>query len=317
MIDVMKNTSWIIIIVVIVLVVLSFIIAMFYAAFSGETGEIKVGGKTADVALIKLSGAIMGEKQPGLFATGGSVSPVIVDYLKKAKENTRMKAILLEINSPGGTVVASKEIAAAVEDAKTKKPVVAWIREVGASGGYWVASSTDFIVADEMSITGSIGVLGSYVSFSGLMEDYNVTYERLVGGQYKDAGSPFKELTEEERKLLQDRIDIIHEAFIQKVAKDRNIPYENAKAMATGMFYLGKQAKEMGLIDQLGSKKEVEQYLKNKLQVEKVSFVEYKRKPTFLDALTQVMSQSFFFLGKGVSDGMKEINVQNDYQLYV
>ncbi|MBD3260018.1 signal peptide peptidase SppA [Candidatus Woesearchaeota archaeon] len=313
----MRNKSWLIIVIVIILAVLSFIIAMIYAAYSGETGEIKLGGKTADVALIKISGPILGEKQPGLFAIGGSVSPVISDYLKKAKENPRMKAILLEINSPGGTVVASKEIAAAVEDAKTKKPVVAWIREVGASGGYWIASSADFIVADEMSITGSIGVLGSYVSFSGLMQDYNVTYERLVGGQYKDAGSPLKELTEEERELLQVRIDLIHEAFIRKVAEDRNLPYENAKAAATGMFYLGTQAKELGLIDQLGSKKEVKDYLKNKLQVEKLKFIEYKKKPTFLDALMQVMSQSFFYLGKGISSGMKEINLQNDYQLYV
>ena len=165
----------------------------------------------------------MGQKQPGLFGIGGVVSTTIAGYLKKAKENPRIKAIVVEINSPGGTVVASKEIAAAVEDAKTKKPVIAWIREVGASGGYWVASSADHIIADEMSITGSIGVLGSYLSFGGLIEDYNVSYERLVGGQYKDAGSPFKDLSAEERELLQERINIIHDAFIRKVAKDRKM----------------------------------------------------------------------------------------------
>ncbi|MBW2987841.1 signal peptide peptidase SppA [Candidatus Woesearchaeota archaeon] len=314
----MKNKQWVILVTIIILVVISFIIAMFYAAFSGSgTGEFKIGGKRADVGLIKISGPIVGEKDPSLFATGGAVSPTIVNYIKKAKDNPRMKAIVLEINSPGGTVVASKEISTAVEDAKTKKPVIAWIREVGASGGYWIATSSDHIIADELSVTGSIGVRGGFLTFGGLMEEYNVTYERMVGGKYKDAGTPFRELTDEERQVIQDRIDIIYEAFVQKVAKDRNIPYEKAKDMATGMFYMGSQAKELGLIDELGAKAEVENYLKKKLDVEKITFIEYKRKPTLLDALTQAMSGSFFYLGKGMANGMKEIDMNTEYQMFV
>ena len=111
----------------------------------------------------------------------------IIENLDKASQDSTVKGIILEINSPGGTVVASKEIADRVKS--MNKPVVSWIREIGTSGAYWIASSSDKIVADPLSITGSIGVISSYLEFAGLLKNYNVTYESLTTGKFKEIGS--------------------------------------------------------------------------------------------------------------------------------
>jgi len=141
-----------------------------------------------NVALISVEGIIMG----GGSSFGQEIvsSKTIVDFLKDAEEKSRVEAVVLEINSPGGSAVASDEIASQIK--KMEKPVVVVIREVGASGGYWVASAADYVIANRMSITGSIGVISSYLEFSGLMERYGVSYERLVAGEYKDTFSRVK-----------------------------------------------------------------------------------------------------------------------------
>ncbi len=145
----------------------------------------------------------------------------IIENLDKASQDSTVKGIILEINSPGGTVVASKEIADRVKS--MNKPVVSWIREIGTSGAYWIASSSDKIVADPLSITGSIGVISSYLEFAGLLKNYNVTYESLTTGKYKELGSPFKELSQEERAFLQSKLNQIHDYFVKEVAANRNL----------------------------------------------------------------------------------------------
>ena len=129
--------------------------------------------------------------------------------IDSAKKDVRIKGVIFKINSPGGSVVGSKEIGNAIK--KLGKPSVAVIREVGASGAYWVASSADVIIADELSITGSIGVISSYLQFSKIMEEYGITYERLVGGEHKDMGVPYKQLSKEEQIIMQKKINIIPE----------------------------------------------------------------------------------------------------------
>src|SRR3989344_9012865 len=122
------------------------------------------------IAIIKIEGPITLKSSNQLFTEGSASSDEIIENLNKAENNNGVKAIILEINSPGGTVVASKEIADKVKS--IQKPTIALIREVGASGAYWIASSSDLIIADELSITGSIGVISSYLQFSGLLDNY-------------------------------------------------------------------------------------------------------------------------------------------------
>jgi len=249
-----------------------------------------------NVAVIPIKGIITSESSDSLFSTGGASSSSIVDLIEKADKNPRIKAIVLEINSPGGSAVASDEIGQALKN--VDKPKIAWIRELGASGAYWIAVNCDVIIANRMSITGSIGVISSYLEFSGLMDDYNVTYERLVSGEYKDAGSPYRRLTDEEREILQGQLDEVHGFFIDEVAENRNLA--KARELATGLTYIGADAKELGLVDILGGKDKVSLYIKDVVEIEP-DYVVYSQKVGFFESLAGVMHGSAFELGRGIA----------------
>ena len=255
------------------------------------------GAKIGNVALIPIEGVITGNGG-GSFGESYLSSKDIVEFIESADENSHVKVILLEINSPGGSAVASDEIATAVKN--TKKPVVSLIREVGASGGYWVASATEHIVANRMSITGSIGVISSYLEFSGLMEKYGVGYEQLTAGANKDLGTPYKKLTTDKKDILQKKIDRIHDFFIEEVAKNRDLSEDKVRAVATGEFYLGIEAMNFGLIDELGNKKSVEEYIKKNYDLEEITYTKYQVSQGLFDIFSGVTSNFFFNIGEGV-----------------
>lgn len=288
----MKN-RWII--VVLVLFVLGFfsIIAASILGLMLSAGPGAIGG---NVALIPIKGEIVSEKVSS-FGSNSISSPEIVDMIDEASEDESLKAIVLEINSPGGSPVASDEITEAIKNAN--KTTIAWIRELGASGGYYIASGCDKIVAHPMALTGSIGVVGSYLEFAGFLQDYNVTYRRLVAGEYKDMGSPFKEMTEEEKERYQHLLDTIHDIFIEEVATNRNLSRENVEEIATGEVLLGVDAKDKGLVDVLGSEDEVRGILEKELN-ETISFRRYQQKMTFLEALSAATSSNSYWIGKGI-----------------
>ena len=255
---------------------------------------------TGNVALIPISGVIMTEESGSYFSSEVASSSEIVKSLHEAGENSQIKAIVLEINSPGGSAVASDEIGSAVKKAKLKKPVVAVIRDAGASGGYWVASAADYIVANRMSITGSIGVLSSYLEFSGLMEQYGVTYEKLTAGKYKDMGNPFEKLDVEKKEIIQKKLDKIHAFFIEEIATNRKLSVEKVKEMATGEFFLGVEAKELGLVDELGEISTAETYLKQRLGLTSIEYRRYQEEPSFLELLSSIFSDNSFKIGQGI-----------------
>ncbi|MEM4755541.1 MAG: signal peptide peptidase SppA [Candidatus Woesearchaeota archaeon] len=239
------------------------------------------GFKEGNVAVISIKGVITNERV--LFETN-AVSDDILLLIDQAEEDPQIKAVVFEIESPGGYVVPSEEIANKIKT--MKKPTVAVIRNVGASGAYWIASATDYVIASKVSITGSIGVQSSYLDFAGLMRRYNVTYNRLTGGEYKDMGSPFKELSEDERVKLAKKINMIHQYFANEVAANRNISSEKMQEIATGEFYLGVEALELGLIDQIGNMDTAKKYLEEKLG-KSVSYQYYnKYKPSLKELFT-------------------------------
>jgi protease IV len=260
---------------------------------------------SSTVALIHIDAPIVTEASNSLFSQALTSSSWVKDQIKQAEEDAFVEAIVFEINSPGGSAVASKEIVDAIK--QTKKPTVSYIREVGASGAYWAASATDYVFADELSITGSIGVLGSYLSFSGLLENYNVSYERFVGGKYKDIGSPYKEVSEEERTIVQNKIDIIHEYFIQDVASNRKIEVETMRELASGVYYLGSEALELNLIDALGGEEETKQHLAKMLgleSAENLDFKTYEQRRGFLQSLQGLTQSISFSLGEGIATSL-------------
>ena len=257
------------------------IIALMFGAGDEDFG--------ANTAIIPVTGLITTAPSDGLFSEPVASSGEIVEQIERAREEG-MLAIILEIDTPGGSAVASDEIAQAVKAAREDGVVtVAWIREMGASGGYWVASSSEHIVANRMSVTGSIGVFGSYLEFSEFIDDWNVTYRRLVAGERKDVGDPFTELTPSQRAFLQGKLDAIHRFFIEEIAGNRNMTYDDVAALADGRFFLGVEAKEAGLIDELGGKEEAIAYIENATGIAVVT-TEYEEDESLLDILAGIAS---------------------------
>ena len=250
------------------------------------------------IVFISIKGTIVSSSSNGIFNEQQATSTGVISYLNKAKNDNTIKAVILEINSPGGEALASREIVEAVKG--MNKPVVAWIRDVGASGAYWVASASDSIIADELSVTGSIGVLGSYLQFEGLMNKYGITYERLVGGRYKDLGSSYKELSTEEREILQKKINTIHRIFSDDVSKNRK---KDLSKFSNGEFFLGIEAKEIGLIDHLGGKEKAIEVSKELASIEKARTVVFKERKSFFSSIDKYFTKYSYFIGKGISDG--------------
>ncbi len=252
---------------------------------------------------------------------GGSITPfgeatisanVIAKKIEQAGSNKNIKAVVLEIDSPGGTVIATEEVAKAVK--KLDKPAVAWIRQTGASGAYWIASAADAIVADPFSVTGSIGVTSSYLEFAGLFNRYGIVYRELTAGRYKDIGSSYKELRPDEKKLLQEKLDMVHEAFIDEVAKNRKLEREQVEGLANGMFYLGKEAYELGLVDYLGDKETAVDVAKKLANIKKAELVSYKPKQSWVDVLRRLTSEASFYVGQGIASGFR---LEEDFELMV
>jgi protease IV len=296
--------------ITLLVIALIFLISVLLSSFFNDFSAAKIDSR---IAVIPIYGEITLEDSNGIFSISQVASAnTIVEQIKKSQEDPTIKGIIFEINSPGGTVVASEEIANAIK--KLNKPKIAWIREVGASGAYWAASSTDKIIADPMSITGSIGVLGSYIEFSGLMQKYGVTYEQLNGGKYKDLGSPYTNLTNDERILLQSKIDRIHEYFINDVAKNRNMSVEKMRKLADGSFYLGLEAKENGLVDELGGKQEAIDSIKNIAGIKDVYLVTYGKKSALSGLFSSSLSYSSFYIGQGIATGLKN-QLSNDFTI--
>jgi protease-4 len=248
-------------------IIVTVIAALFIAAVAGaaiiattSSSSLMQGNfsESGEVKVIPVSGTITSSSSNQLFQqrlTSGQIAEAIRD----AGANAGVDAILLKVNSPGGAPVASHEIVRAVDD--VDKPIATQIREVGASGAYWVASATDHIVADPVSITGSVGVTASYLEFSGLLDDYNVTYQQVQRGQYKELGSPFTELTDEEEAVLQSKIDAIGEYFFEDVAENRGLTQQEREQVRTGVFFVGVESEDAGLVDDLGGEDAAMEYL--------------------------------------------------------
>jgi protease-4 len=285
------NKTFFILKTLVLLVLLSIILA-------AAVGYL-VDSETGNTAMIYVDGTIA-LSSSGAFSDSASAYD-IVRFIKEADKDSKIKAIIVSINSPGGSPVASDEIGRALKE--SNKTTVAVIREVGASGGYWVASAADHVIANRMSQTGSIGVYGSYLAFSGLLERYNITYEQINAGKYKDMASPFKELTPEERKVLEDLMNEIQEDFIDEIAVNRNMSDSEVREIATGMIFTGKTAKDLGLVDELGGIEEAKKYISAQLNITP-EIREYKKEATFLDLISGIVSRQSFSMGQGIGQSI-------------
>ncbi len=208
--------------------------------------------------IIPLKGMIVsGTTSPGpipFFPMGGAnltSSDEIIRYLGRIEKENRIKAIIFEIDSPGGTPYASKEIADAVK--KINKPTIAQIREHGTSGAYWIASACDVIVADPLSTIGGIGTRADRLDLSELAKKVGIKVDTFSKGEYKDIGSPYSEMSEKEKKFIQQHVESFNDYFVKEIKQNRKLENEDLlKDITSGKTFLGQEALDLGLIDKLG-----------------------------------------------------------------
>jgi protease-4 len=218
------------------------------ATFSGR--DLATGPA---VAIVRVEGAILSGNPPvEPFATSsGAYSGVVVDHLKQAEADPQVKAVVLRVDSPGGSVVASNVIYQQI--LAMTKPVVVSMGELAASGGYYVSAPADEIFANPSTLTGSIGVISQFIHFGELLKEYGVEVTTVKSGELKDEGSPFRSMTDEEITIWQAIIDEAYAGFVQIVADGRGLSVDQVKELADGRVYTGQQALELGLVDQLGN----------------------------------------------------------------
>jgi protease-4 len=207
---------------------------------------LETGGST--IALIYAVGTIMtGESLPEIM--GGST---VARWLRTARTDPSVRAIVLRIDSPGGSSVGSDVIWREVALARKAKPVIVYMSDLAGSGGYWIAMPATKIVAEPQTLTGSIGVLAGKFSIDGLLTKLGVTTERLVFGEKADAFSIFRPFTDDERKLLKDELLWIYEQFLTRAAEGRGLTRDAVDAVAKGRIWTGRQAKDLKLVDEIG-----------------------------------------------------------------
>jgi protease IV len=226
----------------------------------GGFGNAITGGSMASgtdsIYLIRMEGVISGTQSSGLLG-GTSITPEsIIEQLISAEKNPGVKAIIIRVNSGGGSAAASQEIFEELK--KINKPVVVSVGDICASGAYYISCAADKIVANRSSSIGSIGVIMQITNLEELYKKLGITYTTIKAGKYKDAGSPDRPLTDEEQGLLQEQTFKVYDQFINDVAQSRNIPVEKVKEIATGWVYLGTEALDLGLIDKIGTYKDAE-----------------------------------------------------------
>jgi protease-4 len=223
--------------VIIVLLVFFFSVLFLISRSTGRSGRFTFGDK---IGIVEIRGVI-------------TQSSGIIEEIHQYVEDEGVKAIILRIDSPGGGVGPSQEIHREILKIKSKKKVVASLGSVAASGGYYVACASDRIVANPGTITGSIGVLMEFTNLEELFKKIGIKGVVVKSGELKDIGSPFREMTPEERKIIQGVIDNVHQQFIQAVAEGRNLDRSKVIEIADGRILTGEQAKQLGLVDQIGN----------------------------------------------------------------
>lgn len=225
------------IILFLLFILFSFIVGIGVGLIISREDGFPIGER---IAILEIQGVILDSKP-------------YLDSLSKIKKDDGIKAIVLRIDSPGGAVGPSQEIYSEILKLREKKPVIATLGSVGASGGYYIACAAQKILANPGTITGSIGVIAQFVSYEQLLKWAKLDVEVIKSGEFKDVGSPFKKMTETEKQYMQQLIDNVYSQFKLAVSKARGIDSKEMDKIADGRIFTGEQAKNLKLIDELGT----------------------------------------------------------------
>lgn len=256
------SLSIVFIILGITVIFLGMVMAVILMTFGG-TGRFSFGDK---IGVIEIKGRI-------------EESGPIVTQLVEFRKDRRVKAIVLRINSPGGGVGPSQEIYKEVRRTIRTKKVIASLGSLAASGGYYVASASDRIVANPGTITGSIGVIMEFFRVEELMKKIGIDFEVLKSGEFKDIGSPHRKMSTREKELIKEVISDIQRQFVVAVAKGRGLRVEQVQEIADGRIISGARAKELGLVDSLGNFQDAVDLAKEMAGIKGEAQVVYPKRP--------------------------------------
>ena len=275
----MKKNPVLIGLIVIAVIMVVFIgaILLLTLMFRKESPSFVMGDK---VGVVEITGVIADSRE-------------VIRGIRSFVEDSGVKAIVLRVDSPGGGVGASQEIYQEVIKAKKVKRVVASFGGVAASGGYYVACGADRIVANPGTITGSIGVVMQFANLEELLKKIGYKGYVIKSGAHKDIGSPLREMSPDEKELLQEMVDTVHQQFIKAVAEGRKLSIEKVSALADGRVFAGEQARDLGLVDDLGNLDDTIQVAAAMAGIKGRPAVVYSRKQkvSFFDLFTEGIAQ--------------------------
>jgi protease IV len=239
---------------------------------------VQEGNEMKKIAVLDVDGVIQDTNSAeSFFQSAGYNHQGFMKKLEYIKEDDTVKGIILKVNSPGGGVVESAEIHDKLVEIQkeTKKPVYVSMGSMAASGGYYISAAAKKIFASEETMTGSLGVIMQGINYEGLAEKYGVDFVTIKSGQYKDIMSPTRQMTEDERQILQRMIDNSYEGFVKVISEGRKMTTDQVKQIADGRIYDGRQAKELNLIDGFGYLDDVIQQMKNDEKLKDAKVVRY------------------------------------------
>ncbi|MDY5423392.1 signal peptide peptidase SppA [Hornefia butyriciproducens] len=278
-------------------------------AVIGDGGTLKLSDPY--IGVLSVEGTISESDTSGLLSSSSYHHSWILSRIDDMIKDSNNKGMILYVNSPGGSVYASDELYLAIRhyQKKTGRPVYSYMASEAASGGYYISSNCNRIVANRNCWTGSIGVtLGTMYDITGLLKKYGIRTVTITSGKNKAMGSSTVKMTGEQKKILQGLVDEAYEQFTGIVAEGRNMSLKKVRKLADGRIYTAKQAKKLGLVDQIGTYDEAVADMKARYKMSsavKAKQIEYDENTGFLQSL---LSESLSrVLGKGKSSGASEL----------
>ncbi|KMY43484.1 hypothetical protein AC622_03925 [Bacillus sp. FJAT-27916] len=222
--------------------------------FEAEEEVIEDGDYEQKIVVLDIDGTIADTgEESSLLSTGGYNHQALLKHLDTVAEDDTIGGLVLEVNSPGGGVHESAEIHRKIQAVKKAgKPVYVAMGSMAASGGYYVSTPADKIYASPETLTGSLGVIMQSYNFEGLAEKYGIDFVTIKSGKFKDMGNSFRDMTDEEKKILQSLVDNSYNQFVKVIAEGRGMSEDEVRKVADGRIYDGRQAKDLNLIDELG-----------------------------------------------------------------
>lgn len=259
-----------------------------------EEQVIEEGDWNERIAVINLEGAIM-DGETSVFLMDGYNHSSLLQMIRSAGEDPTVAAIILQIDSPGGAVGPTAEIHRTIVDVQEEydKPIYVSMGSMAASGGYYVAAPADKIFAEPATITGSIGVIMENINIAGLAEKYGISFNTIKSGKHKDIMSTNRKMTDEEKEILQSIVDEMFDEFVQVVVDGRNMDEATVRELADGRIYTGKQAKEVNLVDEVGSFEDALKALKNDYNLEDAQVIQYNESLGFFSGLGVTLQNIF------------------------